>query len=139
MKVVVRRGLKLDLPIVLAFVRAFPGVPSSTLLPAMMESFQCSRRAAQDALRILVVGGWLERRDDENDRRRKLYYVTEKGERDVQTWDGWREMRLSRWRYSSTSTRARQRRERQSRTPGFQPAERYTTWFPRTPARVLAR
>ena len=113
MKVVVRKGLKLDLPYVLEFVAAATsGVSSSILLPEMERRFEVKRRAAQDALTILVRGGWLERRNEPDDARRKNYCVTEKGWQALQTFDGWYELRLARWRYSSTSTRARNRRAR---------------------------
>jgi hypothetical protein len=111
MKVVVRKGLKLDLPYALGMVYAWPGVSSPTLLTEMQRAFGCKRRAAQDALSILVAGGWLERRNDETDARRKTYFVTNKGTRDLGEWSGWRKMRLSRWSLSTTSTRARRRRQ----------------------------
>jgi hypothetical protein len=82
------------------------------LLREMQVTFGCKRRAAQDALHILIEGGWLERRNDETDRRRKRYFVTEQGERDLLIDAGWRAMRLARWKYSSTSTRARKMRRR---------------------------
>jgi DNA-binding MarR family transcriptional regulator len=110
MKIVTRKSLKLDLPLVLGFVAAYPGVPSSILIPEMQRSFRCKKRAAQDALSILIAGGWLKRCNDERDARRKRYFLTVKGEEGLQTADGWREMRLSRWRHSTTSTRARRRR-----------------------------
>jgi DNA-binding MarR family transcriptional regulator len=47
----------------------------------MRQRFECKTRAAQDALAILISVGWLERADDETDRRRKIYVVTEKGGR----------------------------------------------------------
>jgi DNA-binding MarR family transcriptional regulator len=111
MKVVVRKGLKLDLPPVLEFVAAASsGVASSILLPEIERRFSCKRRAAQDALAILIRGGWLERDNDPDDERRKTYHVTPTGEQALQTFDGWRELRLARWRYSTVSTRARRRR-----------------------------
>ena len=110
MKVVIRKGLKLDLPLVLAFVAACPGVASSLLLPELQREFQCERRAAQDALAVLISGGWLERRDAVSDARRKEYYVTAQGEDAWRTDHGWRETRFARWRYSTTSTRARRSR-----------------------------
>jgi DNA-binding MarR family transcriptional regulator len=111
MKIVVRKSLRLDLPVVLDFVAVCPGVASAILLPEMQRRFGCKRRAAQDALAILIRGGWLERHDDDTDARRKRYYVTAKGEDDLQTWDGERAIRLARWRYSTISTRARQRHQ----------------------------
>jgi DNA-binding MarR family transcriptional regulator len=111
MKVIVRRGIKLDLPLVLDFVATCPTTAhSSVLIPAMRRRFGCKTRAAQDALRILIEGGWLERKDDDTDRRRKLYVVTDLGRTDLQVIDGWRHMRWARWLHSRTSTRARQRR-----------------------------
>lgn len=111
MKKVVRKTLKLDLPYVLEFIAAaFSGVGSSILLPEIQRHFGCKRRAAQDALSILVKGGWVERRSDPDDSRRKNYYVTEKGEHALESFDGWYDLRLARWRYSTTSTRARTRR-----------------------------
>jgi DNA-binding MarR family transcriptional regulator len=107
MKVVIRKGLKLDLPLVLAFVAACPGVASSLLLPELQREFRCERRAAQDALAVLIAGGWLERRDAAGDARRKQYVVTPQGEEAWRTDEGWRETRLARWHYSTTSTRAR--------------------------------
>ena len=65
--------------------------------------------AAQDALTILVRGGWLERRDDERDTRRKRYFVTETGRHDLQTTTGHAAMRYARRRYSTTSSTRRRR------------------------------
>jgi hypothetical protein len=113
-KVVVRRSVKLDLPFVLGMIYAWPNVSSSVLLREMEQSFGCQRRAAQDALHILIEGGWLERLDDPDDARRKLYCVTEVGALALGRWSGWRQMRAARWRYSSTSTKARARRSRPS-------------------------
>jgi DNA-binding MarR family transcriptional regulator len=110
-KVVVRKGMKLDLPYLLAFVSTCPGIPySSVLIPAMRRRFGCKTRAAQDALRILIEGGWVIRVDDQADRRRKIYVVTDKGRRDLSSIDGWRHLRFARWLHSRTSTRARKRR-----------------------------
>jgi hypothetical protein len=110
MKTIVRKSIKLDIPYVLDFVAACPGTAhSSILIPAMRRRFGCKTRAAQDALRILIDGGWLLRADDESDRRRKIYVVTDKGRRDLGVIDGWRSMRWARWLYSRTSTRTRRR------------------------------
>jgi hypothetical protein len=111
-EVVVRKSVKLDLPFVLGMVYGWPNVPSSVLLEEMQRTFRCKRRAAQDALHVLIEGGWLERLDYPQDARRKLYRVTEHGAKGLSRWSGWREMRVARWRYSSTSTRARTRRSR---------------------------
>lgn len=117
MKIVTRKSLKLDLPIVLGFIYGYPGVPSSVLLEEMQQVFGCKRRSAQDAVHILIAGGWLERRDDKDDARRKNYFVTTKGAHDLEEWRGWREMRLARWQYSSTSTRTRRRPSRGGSLP----------------------
>jgi DNA-binding MarR family transcriptional regulator len=101
------RVVKLDLPEVAAFVYRRDGAPSGQLLEELQQVFGCKRRAAQDALGILVSGGWLERRDDSRDARRKRYFLTSLGKRDLTTISGEREMRYARWRYSTTSTRAR--------------------------------
>jgi DNA-binding MarR family transcriptional regulator len=111
--IVVRRSVKLDLPQVAAFVAARDGARSDQLLNQLQRTFGCQRRAAQDALTILVRGGWLERRDDEHDARRKRYLLTQHGHDDLRTAHGQREMRLARWQHSTTSTRARKQRARQ--------------------------
>jgi DNA-binding MarR family transcriptional regulator len=108
--IVVRRSLKLDLPQVAAFIAARDGTHSDQLLDQLQRTFGCKRRAAQDALTILVRGGWLERRDDEQDARRKRYFLTPRGHDELGTLHGQREMRLARWQHSTTSTRAPKRR-----------------------------
>jgi hypothetical protein len=110
MKIVVRKSVKLDIPHVLGFLAGGSGVASSILIPEVERVFGCNKRAAQDALAILIAGGWLERRDDPNDTRRKTYWITDKGAEDLYKESGWRHMRWARWQHSRTSTRARNRR-----------------------------
>ena len=50
MKTVVRRSVKLDLPLVLACVCANDGAPSAELFCTIEQSFGCRLRAAQDAM-----------------------------------------------------------------------------------------
>jgi DNA-binding MarR family transcriptional regulator len=108
-----RAAVKLDLPAVARFVRDRDGAASGVLLDALQKAFGCKKRAAQDALSILIRGRWLERRDDEQDARRKYYYLTSLGKRDLATLSGEIGMRYARWRYSTTSTRARRLRGRE--------------------------
>jgi len=61
MPIALGRKLKLDIPIVAQFVAERNGAPLARLLEELQESFGCRRRAAQDALAILVSGGWLTR------------------------------------------------------------------------------
>lgn len=119
MKTVVRKSVKLDLPVVALFVTERNGRNSAELLEEIQIAFDCSRRAAQDALTILVRGGWLDRKSSRRDRRRKHYYVTDKGWADLATWSGEREMRLARWTHSTTSSRPRSRPSRRPGTPIF--------------------
>jgi DNA-binding MarR family transcriptional regulator len=109
MKTVVRKSVKLDVPLVARFVAERNGMASPALLVEIQAAFRCGRRAAQDALTILVRGGWLDRRSSPHDQRRKHYFVTDKGWEDLPTWSGERDMRLARWEHSTTSTRARYR------------------------------
>jgi DNA-binding MarR family transcriptional regulator len=112
MKIVVRKGMKLDMPHVLGFVATYPlSAKSAILIPALERRFGCKRRAAQDALAILIAGGWVQRLDDATDRRRKVYRVTPQGRRDLEVAEGLRRLRRARWFYSRTSTRARNRRK----------------------------
>jgi DNA-binding MarR family transcriptional regulator len=113
MNIALGKRVKLDLPLVAQFVCANDGAPSRKLLEDLQARFGCGRRAAQDALSILVRGGWLERRDDQDDARRKEYFVTQRGREALRTLRGEREMRFARWSYSTTSTRARKRRRRE--------------------------
>lgn len=114
MKIVVRKSVKLDLPLVARFVADRDGMASSELLEEIQSAFGCGRRAAQDALTILVSGGWLDRKSSRLDQRRKHYFITDKGWEELPTWSGEREMRLARWEHSTTSTRARTRPSRRS-------------------------
>jgi hypothetical protein len=100
------RTVKLDIPQVLKFVAARDGASSPELLRELQDRFACGHRAAQDALGVLVGGGWLERRNDLNDRRRKRYFVTELGRDDLVTIPGHRAMRYARRSYSTCSTKA---------------------------------
>jgi len=110
MPIALGRKLKLDIPIVAQFVAERNGAPLARLLEELQESFGCRRRAAQDALAILVSGGWLTRSAAKNDRRQKHYFLTQQGGDDLCSARGRREMRCARWRYSTTSTKARKRR-----------------------------
>ena len=103
------RTVKLDLPAVAQSAAADDGASSPQLLQKLQETFGCKRRAAQDAPTILVRGGWLERRDDKHDARRKRYFVTETARHDLQTTTGHAAMRYARRRYSTTSSTRRRR------------------------------
>jgi DNA-binding MarR family transcriptional regulator len=101
------RTVKLDIPAVARFIEIHDGAQSAQLLEGLQQTFGCKRRAAQDALTILVRGGWLERQEDEHDARRKHYVLTQQGRDDLSTVSGHREMRYARRRFSTTSKRAR--------------------------------
>src|SRR5207245_8876524 len=103
------RTVKLDLPAVAQSAAADDGASSPQLLQKLQETIGCKRRAAQDALTILVRGGWLERRDDKHDARRKRYFLTETARHDLQTTTGHAAMRYARRRHSTTPNARRRR------------------------------
>lgn len=110
MKIVVRQGMKLDLPLVLSFVPQSGWTPTRLLLDEIQRRFDCKLRAAQDAISILRAGGWIKHGRAKGDHRKSGYRITAKGKQALALDEGWRELRLSRWQYSTTSTRARKRR-----------------------------
>jgi DNA-binding PadR family transcriptional regulator len=102
---------KIDLQAVLRHVGEHNVVPSDELRRWMMETFDCKKRAAKDALSVLVRGGWLTKSRAERDRRRSRYSLTEKGREDTVGIFGQGALMRGRRYYSTCLSGAGRRRQ----------------------------
>jgi len=113
---------KVDLGLVLAVIAAGLNMGSCEFVATLAHHFNCSERAANDALAVLRRGGYVDAERDERDGRRRRFLVTERGARLAFAPYGWLILRLARRLFTTcpspgvaTAQRALSEQQRQER------------------------
>ena len=107
---------KMNLLGVLVLIAANEGAYSGDLVRQVMETFECSKRAATDAVSILRKAGCVESIPHMDDRRRRRYYLTLRGWQCLVAPFGGMLLRLARQLFTTCGSPRIRRRQDQFRT-----------------------
>lgn len=112
---------KIDLQSVLRFIASREKVEYAPLIAWITKTFDSRERAAKDNVSVLMKGGWLEKRDNTNDRRRTRYALTEKGKSDMAGSFGRTALARGRRLYSTCLSGSARRRQAAKRLAADNP------------------